>query len=290
MPAIKIDNKTCTKCGLCIEDCPKSIYQLYQKGDFPSVVNEDTCIQCGHCLAVCKTDSIRFDPLPDLELIEYLKNTNESMESVFYSMRSTRRYKNENLSSEVLKKIVLHSSQAPAASNKRNVEIIIISNKELIDQTEKAVIHHFKQILKLINPFVRFFISLFSSSLDSYIKENVISLKSLVNNYEKGLNPVFRNTPYLAVFISPTSNRMSKDNVDGAVHYFRIAAHSAGLGSCIIGYAGLAHKSIEKYLQIPKDKRIFAVLTFGIPKYRYDKKIIKRAYLYSIQDSMLLNK
>ena len=55
---IKIDEKYCQGCGICINVCPKNIFQLSnirsERGYLmPEVVNEENCIECGLCEKLC---------------------------------------------------------------------------------------------------------------------------------------------------------------------------------------------------------------------------------------------
>ena len=47
---IKVDNKKCTNCGLCVNKCKMDIKH----------VNDHECISCGECISVCPTKAISF--------------------------------------------------------------------------------------------------------------------------------------------------------------------------------------------------------------------------------------
>ena len=59
MLAFSVNKDRCTRCGLCVSDCPSRIIE--QDGDrrpFVSAENEEDCLQCQHCLAICPTAAI----------------------------------------------------------------------------------------------------------------------------------------------------------------------------------------------------------------------------------------
>jgi electron transfer flavoprotein alpha subunit/NAD-dependent dihydropyrimidine dehydrogenase PreA subunit len=58
---IKIDEKTCTGCGLCKKAC---LYDAIEIIDGRVVVN-DSCVFCGACIDVCKSDSIEIKGLAE---------------------------------------------------------------------------------------------------------------------------------------------------------------------------------------------------------------------------------
>ena len=55
---ITIDEKRCTKCGLCIPIC---VRRILQEGDSSiQIIDPALCLYCGHCKAVCPTDAPQF--------------------------------------------------------------------------------------------------------------------------------------------------------------------------------------------------------------------------------------
>ncbi|MBU1576124.1 MAG: EFR1 family ferrodoxin [Candidatus Edwardsbacteria bacterium] len=57
LPAKKIRESACTKCGLCVESCPQGIISL---NPYPSI-DESNCIACYHCQRICPTGAIDCD-------------------------------------------------------------------------------------------------------------------------------------------------------------------------------------------------------------------------------------
>jgi nitroreductase len=65
-----------------------------------------------------------------------------------------------------------------------------------------------------------------------------------------------------------------------------LAAHSLGLGTCLIGYAVkvIQHDpAIQRYLKIPDEEKVFAVIALGYPDETYQtltgrKKVVPRVF------------
>lgn len=57
LPAKKIRESKCTRCGLCVENCPQGIISL---SPFP-VIDESNCIACYHCQRICPENAIECD-------------------------------------------------------------------------------------------------------------------------------------------------------------------------------------------------------------------------------------
>ena len=60
-----INTDACSKCGVCVEVCPRSAITRNETG--PSI-NYEFCIGCGECVANCSTSSMAFDWENDLPL------------------------------------------------------------------------------------------------------------------------------------------------------------------------------------------------------------------------------
>ena len=48
--------KKCTKCGICIEECPVSCIIMAEEH---AIIDSDFCINCRACISVCPVDAIR---------------------------------------------------------------------------------------------------------------------------------------------------------------------------------------------------------------------------------------
>ena len=57
MPPV-IDDKKCTKCGLCVDICPVDVFYGSEEGKIPTVMLGDDCFFCGSCILECPIDAI----------------------------------------------------------------------------------------------------------------------------------------------------------------------------------------------------------------------------------------
>ena len=98
------------------------------------------------------------------------------------------------------------------------------------------------------------------------------------NNQLAGM--VFRNTPVVIVIHGLRANFMAHANCSIGARNMEIMAKTMGLGTCWVGFlsvaANLAKKKIERYLEIPDDRSIYAAIMVGYPKHEYKKVIPRR--------------
>ena len=54
-----VDMQRCTRCGLCVADCPARIITLPDDG-YPKIPREKegSCYRCQHCLAICPPGAV----------------------------------------------------------------------------------------------------------------------------------------------------------------------------------------------------------------------------------------
>lgn len=54
-----INHNICTKCGVCIEECPEAAIEVIEKdGEELHVINQEKCTQCGVCIEICPEGAI----------------------------------------------------------------------------------------------------------------------------------------------------------------------------------------------------------------------------------------
>ncbi|MFP3946389.1 MAG: indolepyruvate ferredoxin oxidoreductase subunit alpha [Archaeoglobaceae archaeon] len=56
-PPLRIDQRLCDGCGLCVDVCPLGSIEL----DGLAEVDQDTCTDCGVCVDVCPNEAILLD-------------------------------------------------------------------------------------------------------------------------------------------------------------------------------------------------------------------------------------
>ncbi len=53
-----VDSNLCTACGICVDECPTSAYDL---GDVAVLARPDDCTECGICVDSCPNEAISMD-------------------------------------------------------------------------------------------------------------------------------------------------------------------------------------------------------------------------------------
>ena len=255
MPIIGINYKKCNNCGICTSACPIPGY-FYSRNEEDKVMYDShgkKCQMCGQCIAQCPEDAIMHENMGDTFTFDGIQDLklNVSYETIFHFLagnRSTRRYKNEKVPSEVLEQVIRAMSYAPTGINMRSEKFTVISNRETLKTLSDAI----KTELQKDPSIWRMFRRQFS------LLEGIYDI------------PVYYDAPHVIVISSPMNTVMGGFNIGNIITYGRLAAQSLGLGTCWNGWTQMAMESNPKLKRIAKIKgNLIIAFTIGYPDVFY---------------------
>ncbi len=58
-PLVIVDKDKCDGCGLCVEVCPTSVFEL--KNGKAEVVDQNKCMLCYGCMPLCPREAIKVE-------------------------------------------------------------------------------------------------------------------------------------------------------------------------------------------------------------------------------------
>ena len=283
---LTIDQNKCNLCGACVEVCKD--FSLYIEGD--KLLVSDTplfgCMACGQCAAVCPTGAIIVEgrTLSAEDFIKQpLKNQRAdyvSLLNLLVSRRSIRDYKDKEIPEEFIQQILEAAVTAPMGLPPSDVGVLIFRGKDKVRTFSFDFIDELKKMKKFFSPFMAALMRPFISKADYALTKSFIT--PLINFFERSKesqkNYLLYDAP-LAVYFYNSGYADPADPYIAAT-YAMLAAHSMGLGTCMIGSIApfLKHmKGIKKKYNIPPASKEGLFLIFGFPKYKY-QKAIKRSF------------
>ena len=273
MKNIRIDQSKCVECQKCIAICPAKVLKL-AAGKI-EIAHPKFCISCGHCAAICLENAISSHPnnRKNPFLVKEIPSDLPDNCVLFHEKRSVREFKNQLLSKNSIEELIQYGEKAPSSKNLRKRLYYVITDKDKINQLEEAVGKIFKKLLFILNPLLLKLVSLGNKKTAVELTNLVRGIKSLIDEQQQGMSPIFRGAPCIICIAAPTHSVQSKDDCLAAQQYMMLYGHTCKIGSCIIGYAQYAHKTVEKILNIPKGYSIYAVTIFGYSKFAYEQEI-----------------
>ncbi len=110
-------------------------------------------------------------------------------------------------------------------------------------------------------------------ALDAYYKEYYSSVKKAMDEMEhQNIDRLFHGaTACIPIGSGPEASCPREDAMLASGNIL-LAAHTMGLGSCLIGFAVeamKADKTIQEKIDVPKKERIYAVIALGYPDEAY---------------------
>jgi nitroreductase len=172
--------------------------------------------------------------------------------------RSIRSYLDKPVPREILEEIIECARFAPTALGRQPWHFTVVADRPFIKEMVEEIKKKIKLMLKLRFILRFFYPGLADKKFLSIAKERAYSSE----------DPIFYSAP-VVIFIT-TSVKSSYGVKDSylASQNIMLAAHSLGLGTCLIGFAEALNKSrgILKRLKLPPGHKIQAVIILGYPK------------------------
>lgn len=286
---IRINEDTCTGCGLCVAVC-KDFGLKVEDGRVRLSGNPlFGCIGCGHCMAICPTGSIEIHgrTLSPADLFDLPERegaaTYENLLFLLQRRRSIREFKETPVDNALINKILDCARTAPMGLPPSDVNVLVFDTREKVRtfaQDFCAYLEGMKWFvsgwfLTLMRPF-------WGKANDELFRGFIRPLfHTYTDNMRKGVNLVNYDAP-LMIYFYGTPYCDPADPIIAAT-YAMIAAETLGLGTCMLGgvhpmiQSGRRAQGFRKRQGIKYKSREGVFVIFGYPDVKY-KKGIQRTF------------
>jgi len=289
-----IDPNLCIGCGLCVEVCPAKTLSMR---DGKALVTGAYSMGCGHCESVCPVNAIRVEALEhpftlsfsavDDRWLPHGEYDTGQLVRLMRSRRSCRNYNDREIDRKLLEDLTRIGTTAPSGTNSQLWTFTILASRQEVFSLGEQIACFFDRLnrmaekswLRLLNKYFG------KDALGNYYRNYYETVREGLQLWkQEGQDTLFHGAT--AVILVGGKKRASSPLEDGllASQNIMLAAHSLGLGTCMIGFAVEAikrDKNIRKLLDVPDDESIFAAIALGYPAEKYEKaahriKIIPR--------------
>ena len=259
-----VNKQSCTKCGLCVADCPARIIAM-SDGGFPAIAleKEAACYKCQHCFAICPTAAVSILGLKSEDSRPLAGNypDPDQVETLIKGRRSVRRYKDENLEPVLLQRLLEVAWHAPTGVNSRQVRFTVVDDREKLAKLRDEVMAGLGRLVR-----------------NNALPEGMGFYADFVRVWEeKGLDIIFRGAPHLLVATVPKHVPSPLPDCLIALSYFELYAQANGVGTVWNGLAKWAINDLlpdtRQLLGIPEDHLVGYVMAFGLPAVRYARTV-----------------
>ena len=271
------DSDKCDLCRFCQEVCGRDIIH-FENGNV-CLETEGKCIGCGHCMAICPQGAlVREDGSLPAGLEVHAMPSSGDLLHFLQSRRSTRRFKKEVPSRELLENLVEAARCAPTGTNKQDVRIVMVTDPERIEILRGRIMARYGEYEGHLNNRVkRFFLKTFVDKRlgDPAIREYLLRFMS---SYREGKDPLFHRAPVIAFLYAGREASTPKDDCCIALYHMVLMAERLGLGSCLLGTAEAAFAKtprLNDLLDIPREHKVQSSACFGFPAVEF-KRLVDR--------------
>ena len=262
----KVDHEKCTRCSLCISDCPVMIIEK-DENRFPFIKpeKEKRCIKCQHCLAICPDAAISIlGKIPEDSVSTSDMPSAKQVETLIRTRRTVRQFKKEDIEPELLDNILKVTANCPSGENKRDLLFTVIDKRKDMEM------------------FISAAYDLIEARIQNKTLPEEFGIYGLfLKRFKAGHDIIFRNAPHLMLVSSPKENATPTADSYIAMSYFELYAATNGIGTVWLGF--LAHMfefmpEIKKLLNLPEDHETPYAMLFGKPKIKYPRGVQRNDY------------
>lgn len=254
-----VNKETCGQCGECVADCPARIIAMAEGYPAMAPDKEAACYRCQHCFAVCPTGSISIlgrHPSGSLPLAGNFPDPAQ-LETLIKGRRAVRRYRDENLEPELLRRLLDVAAHAPSGKNTRQVRFTVVDDRKKLAQLRD-------ELMAGLGRKVR----------DASFPQGMEFFASLVRMWEEErIDFLFRGAPHLLLVSAPENVVSPVQDCLIALSCFDLFAQSLGVGTVWDGLAKWAINDLlpefRVRLGIPADHVIGYAMAFGRPAVQY---------------------
>ncbi len=281
----KIDSGRCTGCGLCVQVCPARTLSLQND---KAVVTGDRSLNCGHCEAVCPTGAITvatIDPemsrfvnfQSDDRWLSYGEFDTVQLVRLMASRRSCRSFLDKAVDRSILNDLVKIGCTAPSGTNCQLWTFTILPTREAVLTLGKKVRDFYVKLNSLAEKkWLRLILRLVGKpELEQYYQGYLEIVKEGLAEFERtGVDRLFHGAAATIVIGSRPGATLPKEDAMLASQNILLAAHSMGLGSCLIGMAVEAMKNdrkIQMAIGIPQEETVYSIIALGHAAEHYQR-------------------
>jgi nitroreductase len=248
----------------------------------------DGSISCGHCEAVCPQKAIRVASI-DGEMSRYRTFTAKKqwlppgkydtslLVQLMSSRRSCRHFTDRSIERAVLEDLVKIGVTAPSGTNCQAWTFTVLPTRKAVKTLAGHVASFFEKLNATAEKtLLRSFLKLIGrGELDAYYRSYYRMVKEGLEEWHRsGKDRLFHgSTSAILVGSRPGASCPAEDAML-ATQNILLAAHSLGLGSCLIGFAVEAMKrdpSIKTAVGVPAEEVVYAVVALGYPDEIYQR-------------------
>jgi nitroreductase len=256
--------------------------------DGKAVVTGDRSLNCGHCAAVCPVGAVRVGTIdPDSLRFNHFKLEDRwlahgdfdtgMLVRLMASRRSCRNFAERAVERSVLEDLVKIGALAPSGTNGQRWTFTVLPTRAAVMVLGNGLRDFFRRLNAMAaRPLVRHGLNLIGKpQLAEYYRDYYETVQEGLRDWEEnGCDRLFHGAQTAIVIGSRSGASCPAEDALLATGNILLAAHSMGLGTCLIGFAVSAMQNDPKLktaIGIPAGEPVYAVIALGYPDETYER-------------------
>ena len=293
MGIMNVDEDKCTKCELCMQNCPFRCWEKNEEG-FPIMKEKYECFSCYNCKIACPNDAISIidsyhvdggafktepHPLPpemplDPKNAEGNPTEWNEIEKAVLSRRSVRNFKEKPVPESLIQRVLEAGRFAPSGGNCQPWKFVVITNKEMIEEIDKVAINILKMTHNtyLNDKSVKGLEGLVKGGIGSADPRIIIGGMGAVG-IEGGLTPSLGAPAIILLLGDKRAIGAPEISIGICGQTMNLVANSLGIKATWSGFFGLGasyHPTLKKELGIEPPWICVSSLCLGYPKFKQE--------------------
>jgi nitroreductase len=257
--------------------------------DGKAEVTGNQSLNCAHCQAICPNGAVTVGAIDetmsrfvnfraDERWLPHGEFDTAQLVRLMASRRSCRSFLDKPVDRSILEDLVKIACTAPSATNCQLWTFTMLPTRAAVMRLAHEVGGFYVRLNALAEKgWLRLLLKLIGKpELDAYYRQYYEMVKEGFAEFKRtGLDRMFYGAPASIVVGCRAGASLPTEDALLASQNMLLAAHSMGLGSCLIGMAVSAirrDKNIQKAIGIPDDETIYAVVALGYPDEYYQRQ------------------
>jgi nitroreductase/NAD-dependent dihydropyrimidine dehydrogenase PreA subunit len=293
MGEMRVDRDKCTKCGLCIQNCPFRVWEAGEDG-YPRQRQDYECFSCYNCMVACQKGALSIvdpyhvdegfyatqpHPLPfklPISPRDAKGNPDEwnAIERAVFNRRSVRNFRDRPVPETLIRRVLEAGRFAPSAGNCQPWKFIVVTDKALIDEMNQAAYNVLNMMYLMYrnDSLVQNLAAAYEADPNPGLYDPRIILGGL-GAIARRYGPVFLNAP-VVILIAGDTRAISGPEINIGIcgQNMNLVANSLGIRACWVGFAqviNMVPPLLDK-LGVHDPWKISTSMVLGYPKFKQD--------------------
>ena len=280
----KIDADICIGCEACVQVCPNRTISMQ---DGKAAVTGDRSLNCGHCAAACPVDAVTVDAIDSYSLrfndFQLKKDwmahgafDTAELVRLMASRRSCRNFSERPVDRKILEDLIKIGALAPSGTNSQRWTFTVLPSRSAVMKLGNGLADFFRRLNRMAEkPLVRHGLKMIGKpKLFEYYRDYYQTVEEGLQEWEQaGSERLFHGAPAAIVVGSLSGASCPAEDALLATQNILLAAHSMGMGTCLIGLAVSPMKNdpkLKTIIGIPENEPVYAVIALGYPDESYE--------------------